>query len=82
MAAEQAGRKEIKFVGMNGCKKALAAIRAGRMTGSSYQQPELEGRLAVELAIRHLNGEQLDKEYPIECPGITIENADQFEGQF
>lgn len=81
-ATEQAGREGIAFVGMNGCKKALAAIRAGRMTGSSYQQPDLEGRYAVELAVRYLDGEDLEARYPIECPGITIKNADQFEGQF
>ena len=59
-----------------------AAIKAGRLTGTSYQQPEQEGRTAVQLAIKKLNGEPLEKSYLIPCPAITKQNATQFKGQF
>jgi len=52
------------------------------VTGTSFQQPEEEGRSAIRLAVRHLNGEKLKKSYPVECPPITKENAHQFKGQF
>lgn len=79
---QKAGRTDIKAVGMGGSEEMIGAIRQGLVTGTSYQQPEEEGRSAVRLAVRHLNGEKLDKAYPITCPAITAENAEQFKGQF
>ncbi|MCX5769384.1 MAG: hypothetical protein NTZ09_03805 [Candidatus Hydrogenedentes bacterium] len=37
---------------------------------------------AVQLALKKLNGEPLEKTYLIPCPAITKSNADQFKGQF
>jgi len=81
-ACRDAGRPEIAVVGMGGSEEAIAAIKAGKLTGTSYQQPEQEGRTAVQLAIKKLNGEPLEKTYLIPCPAITKQNADQFKGQF
>ena len=78
----KAGRTDIKAVGMGGSQEAIDAIKAGLLTGTSYQQPEEEGRSAVRLAVKHLNGEALEKRYPVECPPITRENASRFRGQF
>jgi len=79
---QKAGRPDIKVVGMGGSQEAIEAIRNGLLSGTSYQQPEQEGRSAVRLAVRYLNGETLEKSYPIECPPITEENAHKFKGQF
>lgn len=81
-ACAAAGRTGIAIVGMGGSEEAIEAIKQGKITGTSYQQPEQEGRSAVRLAIQHLNGEKLDKSYLIPCPPITKANADQFKGQF
>lgn len=81
-ACIQAGRKDIAIVGMGGSQEAIEAIKAGKITGTSFQQPELEGRSAIRLAVRYLKGEKLDKEYLIPCPPITKENAHNFKGQF
>ena len=78
----KAGRGGIKAVGMGGSQEAIDAIKAGLLTGTSYQRPEEEGRSAVRLAVKHLNGESLEKRYPVECPAITRENAAEFKGQF
>ena len=67
---------------MGGSKEAIQAIKDGLLTGTSYQQPEEEGRSAVRLAVKHLKGEKLEKTYPVSCPAITKDNADKFEGQF
>ncbi|MHC4212976.1 MAG: sugar ABC transporter substrate-binding protein [Planctomycetota bacterium] len=77
-----AGRSDIKIVGMGGSQEAIEAIKEGLITGTSYQQPEQEGRRAVALAVKYLDGETLEQAYPIECPPITKENADKFKGQF
>jgi len=76
------GRTDIKVVGMGGSQEAIEAVKDGLITGTSYQQPEQEGRLAIELAVKYLNGETLEKAYPIECPPITRDNAHRFKGQF
>ncbi len=81
-ACIQAGRKDIAIVGMGGSQEAIEAIKEGKITGTSFQQPEEEGRMGVRLAIRHLKGETLEKRYAIPCPAITKENVDQFKGQF
>ena len=78
----KAGRNEIKIVGMGGSQEAIDAIKDGLMTGTSYQQPEEEGRSAIRLAKKYLNKEKLDKNYPVNCPAITKENAHKFKGQF
>jgi len=81
-ACIEAGRKDIATVGMGGSQEAIEAIREGKLTGTSFQRPEEEGRSGVRLAIRHLEGETLDKRHMIPCPPITKENAGQFKGQF
>jgi ABC-type sugar transport system substrate-binding protein len=81
-ACADVGRTGIAIVGMGGSQEAIDAIKQGKITGTSFQQPEEEGRSAVRLAIKHLNGEKLDKNCLIPCPPITKTNADQFKGQF
>ncbi|MHC4167635.1 MAG: sugar ABC transporter substrate-binding protein [Planctomycetota bacterium] len=78
----KAGRADIEAVGMGGSEEMIEAIKQGLVTGTSYQQPEEEGRSAIRLAVKYLDGEKLDRTYPITCPAITAENADQFKGQF
>ena len=78
----RAGRNDVKAVGMGGSKEAIEAIKSGLITGSSYQQPEEEGRSGVRLAVKFLKGEKLEKRYPIPCPPITKDNAHKYKGQF
>ena len=78
----KAGRIDIRAVGMGGSQEMIEAVKHGLVTGTSYQQPEEEGRSAIRLAVRYLNGEKLERAYPIECPAITKENAHKFKGQF
>lgn len=79
---QKVGRINVHIVGMGGSKEAIEAIKQGILTGTSYQQPEEEGRSAIRLAFKYLQGEKLNKTYPVSCPPITRENADQFKGQF
>jgi ribose transport system substrate-binding protein len=78
----KSGRDDIKIVGMGGSQEAIDAIKSGLMTGTSYQQPEEEGRSAIRLAKKYLDKEKLEKNYPVSCPAITKENAHKFKGQF
>jgi ABC-type sugar transport system substrate-binding protein len=78
----RAERGDIKIVGVGGSQEAIDAIKLGMLTGTSYQQPEQEGRQAIQLAVKYLNGEKLEKSYQIKCPPITSKNAEKFKGQF
>jgi len=79
---QKAGRSDIKAVGMGGSVEMIEAIKQGLVTGTSFQQPEEEGRSAIRLAVKYLDGERLNKAYPITCPAITTEKAGEFKGQF
>jgi ABC-type sugar transport system substrate-binding protein len=81
-ACANAGRTNVAIVGMGGSQEAIDAIKQGKLTGTSYQQPEEEGRSGVRLAVRLLDGETLEKSYLIPCPAITQANAAEFKGQF
>jgi len=81
-ACRQAGRGDVAVVGMGGSREAIEAVKEGKITGTSFQQPEEEGRSAVRLAVRHLRGETLEARYLIPCPAITKANAHKFKGQF
>lgn len=80
--ARNAGRNDIKIVGMGGSRRMIEEIKKKVVTGTSYQRPEEEGRSAIRLAVRYLKDEKLEKSYPIDCPAITAENAHEFKGQF
>jgi len=79
---QERDRKDIAIVGMGGSKEAIEAIKKGLITGTSYQQPEEEGRSGVRRAVEFLDGKKLEKEYTIPCPPITKANADKYTGQF
>ncbi len=81
-ACRDAGRANIRVVGMGGSQEAIDAIKSGLLAGTSFQQPEEEGRSGVRLAVQHLKGEKLEKEYLIPCSSITKANVDLFKGQF
>jgi ABC-type sugar transport system substrate-binding protein len=81
-ACEAAGRTDIKVVGMGGNKDALASIKAGRMVGTSYQQPYEEGRMGLRFALAYLFGEKVKRYAPTPVLPVTRENADKFKGQF
>lgn len=81
-ACIEAGRKDVAIVGMGGSQEAIEAIKEGKITGTSFQQPEEEGRSAIRLAVKHLEGRKLEARYMIPCPAITKDNAEKFKGQF
>ena len=81
-SCQAAKRADIAVVGMGGSTQAIEAIKQGKLTGSSYQQPEEEGRSGIRIAVSFLKGEKVEKRYPVSCPPITKENAAQYRGQF
>lgn len=65
-AAEAAGRSGIVFVGFDAIDDAVQAVNDGRLAATVAQQPDLMGQLAVETAVRHLNGEAVEDYIPVD----------------
>ncbi len=81
-ACEAARRPDIKIVGMGGSIEALKLIKAGKLVGTSYQQPYEEGRMGMRFILQYLTGEKVKKYQPTEVIPLTKENAGQYKGQF
>ncbi len=65
-AAEAAGREGIVFVGFDAVDDAVAAVEEGKLAATIAQQPAEMGRLGVETAVDHLNGESVESYVPVE----------------
>ena len=76
-ACIDAGRDDIKIIGVDGSDEAAAYIRDGKMVGTALQQIALITQTAVEEADAYLNGTAPEEEKQlIPCIAITAENVD------
>jgi len=66
---------EIKVVGFDAVEDARKAISAGTLAASVAQFPEEMGRLAVESAVKVINGETLPLYLPVKIELIKKDNA-------
>ena len=69
---------DVLVVGFDALPAALKAIKAGEMSATVRQDPERMGKTGVELAVKVINGEQVETFIPIPGLVITQENVDQF----
>ena len=70
-AAEAAGRTGIVFVGFDAIDDAVAAVKDGKLAATVAQQPALMGQLAVETALKVLNGETVETYIPVDLSLVT-----------
>jgi inositol transport system substrate-binding protein len=69
---------KIPVVGIDALPDAIEAVRNGKLDATIYQDAEIEGRLAVDLAIKIYRHENIAKSYFIPLKLVTKENVDQF----
>src|SRR6476660_4922926 len=71
-------KKSTPAVGIDGIQDGLAAVKDGRLIGTSLQHGRVE--MAEGLAVAHkvANGEQVNKTYTYTMPPITPQNVDEF----
>ncbi len=62
---------EIMVVGFDAVADALTAIEEGTLAATIAQQPKEMGRLAVEMAVQLLDGEEVDEFVPVPLELIT-----------
>lgn len=70
--------QQVKVFGFDGTQDGLKAVKAGTMVGSIAQQPKDLGKTAVEIAIKAVNGDTVEKNVPVPVTTVTIANVDQF----
>ncbi|WP_370292580.1 substrate-binding domain-containing protein [Cryobacterium sp. TMT2-10] len=69
---------EVSVVGFDGTSDGLAAIKAGTLVATIAQQPAELGKLAVELAVKAIKGEKIEKNVPVEVVSVTKTNVGDF----
>ena len=60
--AIKASGKDIVIVGFDGNEDAINAVEEGLMSATVAQKPEEMGKLALETAVKYLNGEEVDEQ--------------------
>lgn len=71
-AAEEAGRVgDIVFVGFDAVDDAVAALETGVLNATIAQQPAEMGRLGIENAVKHLQGETIPANIAVDLALIT-----------
>lgn len=75
---DRAGQ-DVFVVGFDGTDDALAAIADGTMVATIAQQPGELGRIAVELALQAINGEDVPTDQPVEVVTVTSENVAEYQ---
>ncbi|HHW00486.1 MAG TPA: sugar ABC transporter substrate-binding protein [Clostridiaceae bacterium] len=80
-AIKAAGRlNEMSVVSISGTIEGYDAIRNGELYSTVSQPPDWEGMMAVQAAVKLLNGEKLEKWIKTPIAEVTKENVDQFKG--
>lgn len=79
-AIETAGReKEMFIVSVDGAKEAMEAIKkGGAFAMTAAQFPTEIGKYGVQMALKVLNGEKVDRFVPVPVEIVTIENVDEY----
>lgn len=66
LQAIEASGRDIIVVGFDATDDAVKAVEDGLLAATVAQKPDLIGKLAVETAVKQLNGEAVDEVVPVE----------------
>lgn len=78
----QSAQDRVRLFGWDLTAQAIRAIDEGWLVAVVQQDPETEGRIAVESAVRLLNGEEVEPQIDVPITIVTQENVDEFRGLF
>lgn len=80
---KEAGLKEeIKVVGLGGSIEGIQALKDGMIDGNTFLSAEDEGYQAIETCVTYLNGETVEKRTITKQVEMTLENVNDFEGEW
>ncbi|HSP21627.1 MAG TPA: ribose ABC transporter substrate-binding protein RbsB [Planococcus sp. (in: firmicutes)] len=66
LEAIEAAGKDITVVGFDATDDAVKAVEEGRLAGTVAQKPQMIGEMAVDAAVKSLNGEEVEASIPVE----------------
>ena len=66
LEAVLASGKDIAIIGFDATEDAVLSVQDGHIKATVAQQPELMGSIAVETALKIVNGESIDKKIPVD----------------
>ncbi len=69
---------QVKVFGFDGTDDGLKAVADGKMAGTIAQQPKALGKVAVENALKAINGESLPDSVPVQVKTVSKENVNEF----
>ena len=69
---------DVMVVGFDGTADGLTAISAGTLYATVAQQPAELGKLAVELAVQAIDGEDVEATVPVDVIAVTKTNVGDF----
>lgn len=69
----------IKVAGQDANDDAVAALKEGKITVTSFGNPYMQGYTAVKAAVDILEGKSVDAFYEVETVVVTKENVDTFK---
>ncbi|MDQ1045740.1 substrate-binding domain-containing protein [Streptomyces sp. V4I2] len=72
--------KSVQVVGFDGTPDGLKAVEAGTLYASVAQQPTQLGRIAVDNALRALQGKKIEETVKVPVKVVTKENVAGFSG--
>jgi len=64
-ALESAGLKNVVVVGFDATADAVAAVKAGKLSATVAQKPELIGKMGVDTAKKLIDGQKVEKSIPV-----------------
>ena len=70
---------EIVLIGCDAIDDALSAVRNGSLNATIAEPPFYLGKNALLTALKHLNGESVQKEVILESTLLTLENIDSIK---
>jgi ribose transport system substrate-binding protein len=75
-ALKEAGRTDVKIVGIDGIEDGLNAVKSGEFIGTSLQHGPVEMAAGLAVAAKLGRGEKVDATPKYIMPAITTENVD------
>ncbi len=74
-ALRAAGRDDVYVIGFDAIDDAKTSIKNGELDATVEQQPALMGEKAIEVALSIVNGEEVEKDIPVDVTLINKENV-------
>lgn len=79
-AIEESGRADtLAFASFDGSPESVELIKEGKLAAAAMQQPVLMGRISMEVGLKHLRGEEVEKETMVPTILVTPANVAELE---